>query len=601
VSISDIQNKDSILKAINEFEQLGRNVFLKKYGFRKSREYFIELNGKFYDSKAIVAVAFGYEFPNKGVLKSFDFSGGEKTVEKKLIELGFTVKRIRANSSDAPNFKKHFSNIMNNYIEAKKDIEIRRKIESYFKELTSDLEKLSFIKNNSNLFLRYGYGIGRMANVPWLALFDRRETDTAKSGVYPVYLFKSDMSGVYLTLNQGIGAGEKHSPSKKDLEKIHENTVLIRNETQTLIQKGFFSDDNVFLADSGAGKGYEKSTVSYKLYEKNNFPSNIELLNDLKILLDFYTNYVDEKVHSSNTNFTTDKLETEPENMSPQTEYTIDKFISETGYGRTEIHTWRHLLSKKKQIIFQGPPGTGKTFVAKKLAKLFVSNTKGFIELIQFHPSYTYEDFIQGYRPESVNGNISFNMKKGHFLDFCEKASEIKDPCVMIIDEINRANIARVFGELMFLLEYRDEIVPLASGETLFKIPENVFIIGTMNTADRSIALVDHALRRRFGFIRLKPKYDVLERKLIDNDYPARSLIKTLKEINHVIDDINYEIGISYFIKNIEKLGEELPIIWVTEIEPYLEEFFYDQQDKVRAYTWEVLSKNSLSEWVNYV
>ena len=167
----------------------------------------------------------------------------------------------------------------------------------------------------------------------------------------------------------------------------------------------------------------------------------------------------------------------------------------------------------------------------------------------------------------------------------------------MIIDEINRANLARVFGELMYLLEYRDQQIPLSAGGEPFKIPKNVYLIGTMNTADRSIALVDHALRRRFSFIRINPDYDVLKKHFEPHNHPADALISVLREINKAIDDPNYEIGISFFMRNDNKLKEHLPDIWRSEIEPYLEEFFYDQPGKVSPYRWSALIENKLKEW----
>ena len=115
---------------------------------------------------------------------------------------------------------------------------------------------------------------------------------------------------------------------------------------------------------------------------------------------------------------------------------------------------------------------------------------------------HQYEDFIQGIRPEVVSGQIGFEIRPGRFLEFCEKAKKTKNaPCVLIIDELNRANLSRVFGELMYLLEYREKTIPLSASGEQFRVPDNVYLVGTMNTADRSIALVDHALRRRFSFI----------------------------------------------------------------------------------------------------
>ncbi|MBE9506249.1 MAG: AAA family ATPase, partial [Chloroflexi bacterium] len=280
--------------------------------------------------------------------------------------------------------------------------------------------------------------------------------------------------------------------------------------------------------------------------------------------------------------------------------YDLGTFVADTGFSEEEIASWERRLRRKKHVIFQGPPGTGKTYVAERLARMLVSGTRGFWEVVQFHPSYAYEDFMQGLRPTPVAGGLSFKLEPGRFLDFCARArTEAQgDPCVLLIDEINRAHLSRVFGELMYLLEYRHQEIPLASGGRPFKIPENVYLIGTMNTADRSIALVDHALRRRFSFIRLSPEYNVLSRHLEEYDLDSDSLVSVLRKVNEAIGDSNYEIGSSYFMKDDGNLPDVLGDIWVGEIEPYLEEFFYDNVSKVDVFRWETLQEGELSDWV---
>jgi DNA polymerase III delta prime subunit len=284
-----------------------------------------------------------------------------------------------------------------------------------------------------------------------------------------------------------------------------------------------------------------------------------------------------------------------------QPRYTLDDLVEDTGFEKNLVDKWIRSLDRKKQIILQGPPGTGKTYVAERLARLKVSETEGFWEIIQFHPTYAYEDFIQGIHPQIVGGSLSYEIKGGRFFEFCTKASEhVGAPCVLVIDEINRANLSRVFGELMYLLEYRDREIPLAYKGAL-QIPPNVHIIGTMNTADRSIALVDFALRRRFSFISLKPDYDVLKAHLERDQLPAMSLIRVLEAINKQIKDQNYAIGISFFLKL--DLKNTLRDVWEGEIEPYLDEFFYDSLDKVAPFRWERLiaedaGELNLREWV---
>lgn len=286
-----------------------------------------------------------------------------------------------------------------------------------------------------------------------------------------------------------------------------------------------------------------------------------------------------------------------PPPMPGNPPYSLEDFLRETRIPRSQVEQWQFNLHRKKQMILQGPPGTGKTFVAERLAKLLLSSTNGVKDLVQFHPSYSYEDFIEGIRPDvGEDGGAKFRLARGRFAEFCDRAKQSQAPHVLIIDEINRANLSRVFGELMYLLEYRDAEIPLPSGATL-TIPPNVFLIGTMNTADRSIALVDHALRRRFAFVYLEPDYSVLKDHLDDHELPTEGLIQTLEQLNKAIADRHYSIGVSYFLKDGALLKQRLEGIWRTEIEPYLEEYFYDRPDKAAEFSWDKLRESRLGDW----
>jgi 5-methylcytosine-specific restriction enzyme B len=166
------------------------------------------------------------------------------------------------------------------------------------------------------------------------------------------------------------------------------------------------------------------------------------------------------------------------------------------------LRAWADLLLDSHQVVFQGPPGTGKTFIARKLAAAVAGHADR-VELVQFHPSYAYEDFVEGYRPTGVG---AFGLRDGPVKRLASRASASPNQrYVLLIDEINRGNLAKVFGELYYLLEYRDEAITLQYSQEPFRLPANIFIIGTMNTADRSIALLDMALRRRFRFVDLLP------------------------------------------------------------------------------------------------
>lgn len=255
--------------------------------------------------------------------------------------------------------------------------------------------------------------------------------------------------------------------------------------------------------------------------------------------------------------------------------YTFDQLVAETFFPQDEVERWVRAIIRKKQVIFYGPPGTGKTFVAKLLAKHLISGGDGFAEILQFHPSYAYEDFMQGLRPKALkDGGIEYAMVPGRFKEFCSRAQACKDRCVLVLDEINRANLSRVFAELMYLLEYRDGSVPLAAGDR-FQIPSNVYIIGTMNTADRSIALVDHALRRRFAFLALYPNYEVLRKFHAQRNtvFDPSGLIRVLQRLNNAINDKHYSVGMSFFM--VEGIEEIIQDVWQMEIEPYIEEALF--------------------------
>jgi 5-methylcytosine-specific restriction protein B len=263
--------------------------------------------------------------------------------------------------------------------------------------------------------------------------------------------------------------------------------------------------------------------------------------------------------------------------------FPLSQLAEDTGLGEAELVRWVRAIERKGQAILYGPPGTGKTFVAEKLAAHLIGGGDGFVELVQFHPAYAYEDFIQGIRPQSDDDHLSYPLVPGRFLEFCYKAQPCRDICVLIIDEINRANLSRVFGELMYLLEYRDRAVPLAGGGFL-RIPANVRLIGTMNTADRSIALVDHALRRRFAFIALYPNYELLRRYHQHTGFPVEGLVGVLTGLNRTIGDRHYEVGVTFFLH--PNLAGEIEDIWRMEIEPYLEEYFFDRPDTVEDFRW---------------
>ena len=232
------------------------------------------------------------------------------------------------------------------------------------------------------------------------------------------------------------------------------------------------------------------------------------------------------------------------------------------------------LLDDKRQVIFQGPPGTGKTFVAQKLAD-YLAKQQEHVTLVQFHPSYAYEDFVQGYRPILEDGKLGFKLRKGPLLEAAGRADRKEGKHFLIIDEINRGNLAKVFGELYFLLEYRNRAMRLQYSDKPFSLPENLYIIGTMNTADRSIALVDLALRRRFHFVEFHPDKSpiqgLLGRWLRDRNPGKEWIANVVDCANKKLPDQQAAIGPSYFMK--DNLDDDMVrLIWKHNVLPYVQE-----------------------------
>ena len=263
----------------------------------------------------------------------------------------------------------------------------------------------------------------------------------------------------------------------------------------------------------------------------------------------------------------------------------------------SEIET---LLMDKRQIIFQGPPGTGKTYVAQALAHS-LAGSENRVELVQFHPSYAYEDFVRGFRPTLKGGQAGFDLQDGPLLRAAEKAGNDKDSKhFLIIDEINRGNLAKVFGELYFLLEYRDKKIRMQyqqEGEPNFSLPPNLYIIGTMNTADRSIALVDLALRRRFYFVEFHP--DVEPVKSVLRKWLKKNNLNDLEGIADVVDKANEllkqdrhaAIGPSYFMK--KGLDQKMvDRVWKHSVLPYVEERLFGNDNLIEQFNLRTLSKD---------
>lgn len=280
--------------------------------------------------------------------------------------------------------------------------------------------------------------------------------------------------------------------------------------------------------------------------------------------------------------------------------YTRDDFLGEVFMSDETYASLIGLLELKQNIILQGAPGVGKTFVAKRLAySIMGEKDTSRVAMVQFHQSYSYEDFIQGYRPTKGG----FELANGSFYRFCKKAEEDSErPYFFIIDEINRGNLSKILGELMMLLEKdkRGERIKMLYSNEWFSVPKNVYIIGTMNTADRSLAFMDYALRRRFAFFDFRPAFssegfqNYLAEKNAPKLYQLISVVETLNDAIAMDESLGegFCIGHSYFCSRQDITDRWLQSVVDYEIVPLLKEYWFDEPSKVRD--WAANLRNAI-------
>lgn len=374
---------------------------------------------------------------------------------------------------------------------------------------------------------------------------------------------------------------------------IHEikpgDIIIAKKGTKTVLGRGVVTSE--FIYD-------EKKPQDFKYYRQVNWTNKGEWEHPgkavTKTLTDItrYTDYVaslealfeDENIEKNVTS--AEEIEIVYDS------YTADDFLRDVYMSEERYSTLVNLLLTKKNVILQGAPGVGKTYAAKRLAySIMGEKDVSRVKMVQFHQSYSYEDFIMGFRPTQTG----FELKKGVFYEFCRKAAEDDRPYFFIIDEINRGNLSKIFGELFMLIENdkRGVELQLLYADEQFSIPSNVYIIGMMNTADRSLAMLDYALRRRFAFFEIIPAFDSTGfrayRKNV-NSSKFDKLISVVQQLNEEIakDETLGEgfcVGHSYFCTNVTINDEWMKSVIEFELIPLLKEYWFDEPSKVKNWT----------------
>lgn len=364
------------------------------------------------------------------------------------------------------------------------------------------------------------------------------------------------------------------------------DVVFVKKGMHKIIGKGIVTSDYI----------YDTSRSTYKHIRKVDWQNKGEWEHPGQAVMKTLTNisaYPDyvQKLLALFAEDTSEEVSEQKEIKYPL--YSKDDFLNEVYMDEDTYNTLTELLEAKYNVILQGAPGVGKTFAAKRLAySIMEQKDTSRVAMVQFHQSYSYEDFIQGYRPSKEG----FELENGAFYKFCKEAEEDNErPYFFIIDEINRGNLSKIFGELMMLIEKdkRGDKIKLLYSNEWFTVPKNVRIIGMMNTADRSLALMDYALRRRFAFFDFAPAFasEGFKNYLTEKNSPKlEKLITAVESLNNTISadeslGDGFRIGHSYFCTDDEITDEWLKSVVEYEVIPLIKEYWFDEPTKVRDWS----------------
>lgn len=484
-----------MLRAIEEFDRLGRDAFLEKYGFRPSTHLYVKHAGRRYDIKALAGATHGFADPAAGALKNSAFSSGKPLVDL-FRRLGFEVESTsdRSMLDHATTLRDAIQEILTGYLEAKSTTigksspmwKVMERAENALAELTREYP---------HIVVSTTVGKGNWATVPWIALLDQRLTDSTQHGVYLVYLFRADMTGVYATFNQGVTKLRKAIGWNAAKKKLIEVAEAQRARFRSRLRPAFTCADGIDLRATGLGAEYEASTIAWRLYETGALPSAQELMNDLYQLLDAY----DEFVANPEESEMPDALPAEDPAWST---VALTRALRAKGFSFEpwQVAAFVHALRTKPFVILAGISGTGKS----KLPLLVGELTGARVHLVPVRPDWTDSADLVGYT------NLQGSFVPGRLLEIAKAAAD--EPLVqhiVVLDEMNLARVEQYFAEVLSLIEDREPsaagprsrgpLAPSAPGPwSTVRLPANLSIVGTVNMDETTHGFSRKVLDRAF-------------------------------------------------------------------------------------------------------
>jgi 5-methylcytosine-specific restriction protein B len=499
--LADLTEPTAVLRAIEEAGSLGRQAFLDKYGFGPSHTYFLVYEGKRYDSKAIVGAAHAYQHPDLGPLKPNEFSGGEQTVQKKLEQLGFTVET--SDVSDLVGLTEGLEAVLQQYPAARQTpFTGTHPISGVFQTMTQALQSSSCVKEFPTLHVRSSTGQGNWARVPWIAILDERNTTTIQSGVYCVFLFREDGTGVYLTLNQGVTEPLRRLGAIEGKAELRTKARSIRLSLDPLKDAGFSLADDIDLhTGPGLGSNYEVSTIAYKLYERDKVPQDDQLLLDLQALIGSYETMVIK-----------DTVAAEADVKPSELLQAFSSSLKAAGLDYGTRHdlicgTFMASILSKPFVLLTGLTGSGKTQIALKFGEWLGEARR---KVVAVRPDWTGPESLFGYENAlsvpDAEGRLAWFVPPA--LEFMLRAVHHPDePHLLVLDEMNLAHVERYFADFLSGMESGEPTLPNLIKEGAHwrvnaldpepvPIPRNLWVVGTVNVDETTYAFSPKVLDR---------------------------------------------------------------------------------------------------------
>lgn len=499
MGLADVTDPNAVLAATREADELGRDRFLQKYGFGESRQYFLRHEGKLYDSKAIIGAAHGFQHPDLGPLTAHDFSGGEQTVQRQLEKLGFAV--TMAPESSQMSLQAGIERALAEYPAARQSSGFSgsHPMSSLFQSLAQTLRASEVVKEQAGITVTASTGQGNWAAIPWIALIG--EGSTIQSGMYCVYLFREDGSGVYLTLAQGVTEPRNRVGRARARDELRDRAAKIRPSLLQLESSGYRLDDAVELHDGALGTDYEASTIVHKLYERGNVPDEAILMSDLEVLLDAYGHVMSRSERRETEGVPPAKL---------REDFSAVLMSAGLSFGQRHdilVTTFLSSLLTKPLLLLTGLTGSGKTQIALKFGEWLGAERR---LVIPVRPDWTGPEALFGYEdalaPASADGRKAWFVPAP--LEFMLRAAQYPDePHLLLLDEMNLAHVERYFADFLSGMESGEPTLPNLvkeqqawrldpEGPAAVPVPNNLFVVGTVNVDETTYAFSPKVLDR---------------------------------------------------------------------------------------------------------